>query len=932
MRTTVVTVIALLVLSCLSCDSAARDKAVARVKPTAVGSRVGLGDLHALVVGISDYQSTQIRRLKLSAKDAEDFARFLKSQEGKLFRKSHVKLLTNRQATKRRVTHHLFQGLRKAHKRDTVIIFLSGHGMEDPTTPGEHYFLTYDADPGSLESTAVNITRTRFVNRLDAKKILLIADACQAGGYSYEGTKAAGRNAAIDSLLDRFKESEGELILTSSRADEYSREKPEYGNSLFTYHLIEGLKGAGDANKDGLVALKELYGYVYEKTKNDSNGLQSPQMRGRLVGEFPMALTSLRLLPLPRPRPGEKPPHFAALLLNTVPAGVEVYLGSRSVGRTGEDQLLVVSRLQVGVPHTLNLRKEGFRPKSITVRIPASYAGRVYQHKQILMQMRHDPRQDEVLLKAAYQGDLEGAKRALASGADINATSKGRGKQPVWEVRDGVTALIKTCDALPQSGIGLSFDYFPDRARILLKGRMRVARFLLENGADPNIATARGATALGLASYWGRPEFVDLLLKKGAKVNAQAAISTALIRACRSWSGESFAQLGTGPLKDASARKARVVSLLLANGADINAKDKDGRTALWRAAYDQFAEGVKLLLQSGAYANARDNTGETPLIAACSRWSGTDPEVVSILLSHGADINARAKRRNMDYGCCTALIVATMRRHIELVERLLQGGADPNIDSKNGTALEVAYRKAAEWRRKEQPSYANGYEAIAKLLRRYGAKSVRRGWLGVCQCKVTQSLAKSIHRKTVDGSLVVEAFSGSPAEKAGVRSGDIILKFNSKDVSGPAELRNLVGRARPGSQAKLTIFRNGAQIVVSTDIGERKGKDRLASRSGGGCAHRSDALGIIVESVPKALAEKMDIREGQGVRVKSTDPVGLGARMGLKRGFVVLEVDGKKIKSLCSFHNAVAAAKKNGVIHLKIQVDKSRLNLGFRLG
>ncbi len=395
MKASGIAVIALLLLSCLSCDSEARDKAVARAKPAVVASPVGLGDLHALVVGVSDYHSAKVRRLKLSAKDAEDFARFLKSQEGKLFRKSHVKLLTNRQATKRRVTHHLFQGLRKAHKRDTVIIFLSGHGMEDPTTPGEHYFLTYDADPESLESTAVNITKTRFIKRLDAKKILLIADACQAGGYSYDGTKAVARNAAIDSLLARFKESEGELILTSSRADEHSREKPEYGNSLFTYHLIEGLKGAGDANKDGLVALKELYDYVYEKTKKDSNGLQSPQMRGRLVGEFPMALTSLRLLPLPRPSV-EPVADTSSVLLKTDPGAVKVRLGSKQVGLTDKDGAMILHGVKVGTDHSLRFEKEGYESRKLTLQVPSSYAGNVYPHdtvrlKEVIRKSKQTP-------------------------------------------------------------------------------------------------------------------------------------------------------------------------------------------------------------------------------------------------------------------------------------------------------------------------------------------------------------------------------------------------------------------------------------------------------------------------------------------------------------------------------------------------------------
>ncbi|MFC1833196.1 caspase domain-containing protein [Thermodesulfobacteriota bacterium] len=223
----------------------------------------------------------------MSDKDVRDFAAFLKKQT-KLFKNVHVTLLTNEKATRSAVIRELNYRLRRADKDDTVIIFLSGHGADDPNAPGEFFFLTHDADPEYLAADAVNMSRQWFVERLDCKRLVLIADACHAGGFSSKVTKALRRSR--ENLMKIFQESEGKVFTTSSRPDELSIEKPEYGNGLFTYYLLQGLGGEADKDREGVVALKELYDYVYKQTKADSDGYQSPQMEGRVVGAFPMSL------------------------------------------------------------------------------------------------------------------------------------------------------------------------------------------------------------------------------------------------------------------------------------------------------------------------------------------------------------------------------------------------------------------------------------------------------------------------------------------------------------------------------------------------------------------------------------------------------------------------------------------------------------------
>lgn len=256
-------------------------------KPAAVSSEAGSGDLYALVVGISTYRHNKIPKLKLADKDARDFAAFLKTQD-KLFRNIDISLLVNEEATEREIRKYLDYKLSRATRDDTVMVFFSGHGATDPRMPGDSFFVAYDAEPDFLASTAVNLSQSKFLKRLAAKRAVLFADTCHAGGFSDVGTKTIESPTAA--LAKQIKESEGKVLLASSRDDEVSVEKPELPNGVFTHYLLQGLKGEA-AGKDGIVTLNDLYNYVHKKTVQETGGIQHPRMVGDLEGPFPLALT-----------------------------------------------------------------------------------------------------------------------------------------------------------------------------------------------------------------------------------------------------------------------------------------------------------------------------------------------------------------------------------------------------------------------------------------------------------------------------------------------------------------------------------------------------------------------------------------------------------------------------------------------------------------
>lgn len=208
---------------------------------------------------------------------------------------------------------------------------------------------------------------------------------------------------------------------------------------------------------------------------------------------------------------------------------------------------------------------------------------------------------------------------------------------------------------------------------------------------------------------------------------------------------------------------------------------------------------------------------------------------------------------------------------------------------------------------------------------------VRRGLLGVNIQDLNESLSKSFGVTDTNGALVSQVVEGSPAEKAGIKPGDIIVKFNGKNVSGAADLKNIVGREKPGASAKLTVFRDKKTMDFTVQIAERTPK-ALGSATPATQGETSDELGVAIEKVPASAAEQMGLKEGEGVQIKDLQGDGVGARMGLRAGDVILEVDGKAVATAADFNKAVKEAKENKVIRLKIQRGSAKVFLGSPLG
>jgi hypothetical protein len=250
---------------------------------------VDRGKIWAVAIGISRYRA--VRPLAYADRDAAAFQDYLVRQLG--VPAENVTLLTNEQATLMSLKRTLGTDLRRrAGERDTVIIFYAGHGAPEAEAGRadddglEKYLVPYDADPGDLYTTGLPMREIETIfQRLASDRVIFITDSCYSGATAGRTFATASRRAVIsDGFLERLARARGRIVLTASRASEISEERDELGHGVFTYYLLEGLRGAADSDGDGIVTVDEVYAYVARKVPEVTGQNQHPQKKGEVEG------------------------------------------------------------------------------------------------------------------------------------------------------------------------------------------------------------------------------------------------------------------------------------------------------------------------------------------------------------------------------------------------------------------------------------------------------------------------------------------------------------------------------------------------------------------------------------------------------------------------------------------------------------------------
>ena len=205
---------------------------------------------------------------------------------------------------------------------------------------------------------------------------------------------------------------------------------------------------------------------------------------------------------------------------------------------------------------------------------------------------------------------------------------------------------------------------------------------------------------------------------------------------------------------------------------------------------------------------------------------------------------------------------------------------------------------------------------VADQLRASGR--VARGRIGVEIGPVTKEVAETVGLGTARGASVVRVEKDSPAEKAGIEAGDILLKVDGKAVESTGDLRRFIGNIKPGSKAVLQVFRRGATKDITLSVGEFE-DERPARRAGAESAPAQPgaktAFGLTVSDLGEAV--KKELRLKNGVRVDAAE--GAAARAGIREGDVILAIDNAEVTDAKQFAAAATKADKGRPVSVLVR-------------
>lgn len=198
---------------------------------------------------------------------------------------------------------------------------------------------------------------------------------------------------------------------------------------------------------------------------------------------------------------------------------------------------------------------------------------------------------------------------------------------------------------------------------------------------------------------------------------------------------------------------------------------------------------------------------------------------------------------------------------------------------------------------------------------------VSRGWLGVLIQNVDRNLAESFGLDRPIGALVSKVTDQSPAAKAGVKAGDIILAFNGVDIERSSNLPPLVGLVPAGDEAKMEVLRDGKRITLPVIIAELEDTEGTAVKTSYEAEKGNSKLGLVVSELTEAQRGQV---EG-GVFVERVEPAGPADAAGIRQGDVVISFNQKEITSVQQFADLVSDAPTGKPLPLLIQRGDSPL-------
>jgi len=347
------------------------------------------------------------------------------------------------------------------------------------------------------------------------------------------------------------------------------------------------------------------------------------------------------------------------------------------------------------------------------------------------------------------------------------------------------------------------------------------------------------------------------------------------------------------------------------------------------------AESIQVKLSNDKVYDAKVIGGDQKTDIAVIKINATDlPTVVlgdSDKLEVGQWAIAIGNPFGLDRTLTVGVISATGRSNmgIETYENFIQTDASINPGNSGGPLLnvygEVVGINTAIVAAGQGIGFAipvNMAKPVFSQLIQKG--SVSRGYMGVTIQPVTEELAQSFGLKQAKGALVNDVIKGGPADKAGIRQGDVITALNGREVKDPSHLQRQVAEAGIGTVAKISIFRDGKALELSMTLSsadtapkQRQQVDRGGRQQEGG----ADLLGLIVENA----------ESGDGVVVVDALRDGVAAEAGIKRGDVIVSINRKRTATTAEYARVIQQAGRAGALTMLVRRGDASIYFALRV-
>ncbi len=204
---------------------------------------------------------------------------------------------------------------------------------------------------------------------------------------------------------------------------------------------------------------------------------------------------------------------------------------------------------------------------------------------------------------------------------------------------------------------------------------------------------------------------------------------------------------------------------------------------------------------------------------------------------------------------------------------------------------------------------------------------VTRGWLGVMIQKVTPDLAKAFDLKEESGALVGDVNPGGPAEKAGIKAGDIIIEFEGKTIKEINDLPRLVAAVPVGKVVEVKILREGKPQLFKVQVQELDDKQIASGRS-----QTKEELGIVAQEFTPEMARRARMEYEPGILIVQVREGSPAEEAGIQEGDLIKKVNRKPVKDIKTYQNLISRIKKGGNVLFRIKRDGMNLFVSLRVG